>query len=172
MFFNKKKEKKSTLDLPELSELPELPKTKTQEFSTQPSFSYSDEDLKPIPNFPNKKITEEIKHEMIPNHIPEKPSGEKKVKSRIREISEEEIKEPKRISYERDTDIYVRIDKFEQALKSFREVRAKLGEIESLLSQIKEVKIKEEAELAKWDAEINRIKVSLEAVNKKIFNKL
>lgn len=68
--------------------------------------------------------------------------------------------------------IFIRIDKFEESLKTFEKVKDKLNEIEKLLHETKEIKEKEETELNSWEQEIQKLKSHIEKVNEDIFSKI
>ena len=77
-----------------------------------------------------------------------------------------------RPSTKRAKPIYIRLDKFETTVESFSEIKNKIIEIESLLKQIKDIKIKEENELNEWERELQVIKARIEFIDKNIFNRL
>ena len=78
-----------------------------------------------------------------------------------------------RSSITRKTDpIYVRIDKFKSAVKSFEEIKVRVTEIESLLGKIREVKQKEDQELREWEQEVETIKARIDSIDTNIFSKL
>jgi len=185
MFFNKKKEdkKQDMSELPELPKLPELPNRDEEIRDSQipPSRFTPSDDLERIPNAPKNRYSKEIPDNFQGHDFgtkdfqPETSSGKKQV--RVREAPEvktdfkEEFNQFKQRVKEEEN-VFVRLDKFETALKEFDEVKEQLKEMESLLSKIKEVKEKETAELEGWDKEIQGIKSSLEDIDKKIFNKV
>ncbi len=68
--------------------------------------------------------------------------------------------------------IYVRIDKFKSAVKSFQEIKEQVAEVEDLLKEIKDVKKKEEQELKEWEKEIESIKAKMDSIDNNIFSKL
>jgi hypothetical protein len=68
--------------------------------------------------------------------------------------------------------IFIRIDKFEESMKIFQDIRSQVSEIESLIKNIKEIKSKEEEELASWETEIQQIKDQIEKVNQDIFSRI
>ncbi len=92
----------------------------------------------------------------------------------------EEIEEApsrlKRIGMEKEKSItepiFIRIDRFEEALKIFNETKKKIFEIERILEDIKKVKEKEESELKTWEDEIRSMKEQIEKVDKDIFSKI
>ena len=168
MFWNKKKEEKKPIRKEENAELPELP-----ELPEVKKFSYSDEignknpneihgPRQNIPNLPKRRMIQELDENEA--HV---PSGRREVQ--IKEISKTR---PETRVREKDSNVFVKLDKFEQALKSFEDIKSQLAEIESLLSKIKQVKTQEDQELADWEAEIKQIKSSLEDIDRTIFNKI
>jgi len=68
--------------------------------------------------------------------------------------------------------VFIRIDKFEESLRIFKETKDKLDEIESLLNQTKELKDKEEEELSSWEKEIQDMKSQIDRVDRDIFSKV
>jgi hypothetical protein len=190
-----KKEKKETgkkiseekiLELPELPELPPLPKT----IETLPSVSKGKTEIKnelpPLPSFPKTLIGEQISRDIAKRAV-EEPSGFSKAeKSLTRELSEKEPVEtirpadtikPRKAVKEIKPDIkigpvFVRIDKYRQALAFFQEIKKKILEIENLLRNIKEIKTREEAELQEWEQEIEEAKAKLDKIDETIFKKL
>lgn len=67
--------------------------------------------------------------------------------------------------------IYVKLDKFNEAIETFEEIRDKVIEIEQLLKRTKEIKMKEEQELEAWEREIQIIKSRIDEIDKDLFGK-
>jgi len=68
--------------------------------------------------------------------------------------------------------VFIRIDKFEESMKIFQEIKGQISEIEDLIKNTKEIKSKEEEELASWETEIQGIKNQIEKVNQDIFSRI
>ncbi len=68
--------------------------------------------------------------------------------------------------------IFIRLDKFEETVKTFEKAKHQINEIEEMLSDIRKLKEKEEAELASWEQEIQLLKRQVEKIDKEIFSKL
>ena len=68
--------------------------------------------------------------------------------------------------------IFVRIDKFQQAQKSFENIKEKVHDIEALLRKIKDVKVKEDQELSNWSNEVEALKLKLSEIDNDIFDQL
>lgn len=68
--------------------------------------------------------------------------------------------------------VFIRLDKFQQTLETFEEIKSKVNEIEDLLNKIRETKIKEDQELAEWEREIQLIKSRIDLIDKNIFDKV
>ena len=175
MFWNKKKKAE------DYSQLPDLPEDSEMQISsmsnTLPELN-EEKDLPELPSFPASEIADSISQAAIKSELKGmivKPytkeigaSGQKEVmkmpEARImpRVSLEETKKEP----------IFVRIDKFQTALKNFEEIGKQLSGIERYLAEIKEIKDKEDAEIIAWARELEEIKVKLAAIDETIFNKL
>jgi hypothetical protein len=68
--------------------------------------------------------------------------------------------------------VFIRIDKFEESMKIFQEIKSQVSEIENLIKNTKEIKAKEEEELASWESDIQVIKNQIEKVNQDIFSRI
>jgi hypothetical protein len=68
--------------------------------------------------------------------------------------------------------VFIRIDKFEESMKIFQEIKSQISEIEKLIKDTKEIKAKEEQELASWEKEIQTIKNEIEKVDSEIFSRV
>lgn len=166
----KKKEKRERKGIPEISELPELPPfPKAFEESPKPEPKIKDE-LPPLPSFSPS-----------PKYIIKEPPKIKvelpKPKPRTRELEEikERVYKPivKEITPEIKTEpIFVRIDRYQQALAQFQEIKKRISEIDNLLRDIREIRSREEAELQQWEQEIQDAKSKLNSIDKTIFKKL
>ena len=66
--------------------------------------------------------------------------------------------------------IFVKLNKFENAQKSLNSVKEKIHEIEILLSNIKDIKKKEDSELKGWDQEFFSLKNRIRGISSDIFD--
>lgn len=198
--FKKEKGEKEDVELPELPELPPLPETLESRNFSSPEFRKNriKDELPPIPSFKTvsseKPLPIEFQESRIEPqkmmHKMDKPGLKKEIysreeepllgvtrKTRTRELGrgeEDGIEEPMELREERITTepIFVRIDKYEEALTKFRDIKKRIVEIEEALREVREVRRKEEAELEKWEEEIQATKSKLNNIDKNIFGKL
>ncbi|MEM4271639.1 MAG: hypothetical protein QXD13_00930 [Candidatus Pacearchaeota archaeon] len=162
MFWSKKKESKG---LPELPPLKPIFKPRTEEQISEPEANVPSS----FPEFPEKEPEE--------SELPEIPEPKAPKPQKIRELDElspvpAERKVAELKPEKKTEDIFVKIDKFHSARKSLMIARAKIHEIEQLLSKIRETRMREEQELASWEKEIDLIKSKVEDVTKNIFEKV
>lgn len=68
--------------------------------------------------------------------------------------------------------VFIRLDKFEESLHTFRKTKTQVTEIEKMLREIKRMKEEEEKELQYWEEQIQAIKNQIERVDKDIFSKV
>ena len=68
--------------------------------------------------------------------------------------------------------IFIRIDKFEEALDVFKKVQGQISEIEKDLSHLKKIKEEETKELDFWEKQIQEIKQQVEKIDSEIFSKV
>ena len=90
------------------------------------------------------------------------------------EISEPMVMHAEReMGYSRAKEpIFVKIDKFKDALANFEIIKEKLLEIDNLLKKIKETKAKEQEELDSWEKEVEDIKAKTQIIDERLFSKI
>ena len=104
---------------------------------------------------------EEDQFEIKPVELPPSP-----IKKRI------EMKMPEKPIEKSNEPVFVRLDKFQTAVKNLKEVKKQISDIEAYLSEIRQIKAKEEVELSAWEKEILEIKARLDSLDKGIFSKV
>lgn len=97
-------------------------------------------------------------------------------------VSSARLEEPPASSYDtreepimrtgKNSDIFVKLDKFYSARKALVDAQQKLGEIDALLRKIRETKMREEQELSAWDKELIDIKTKINDVALNLFEKV
>jgi hypothetical protein len=68
--------------------------------------------------------------------------------------------------------VFVRMDKFEQAVSTIQEIARKISEIENLLNNIKEIKTKENNEIIEWERELELLKTKIDSIDREVFSKV
>ncbi len=68
--------------------------------------------------------------------------------------------------------IFIRIDKFEESMHLFENIRRQISEIEHLIKNTKDIKTREEEELNSWENQLQEIKKQVEKVDQDIFSKI
>ena len=68
--------------------------------------------------------------------------------------------------------VFIRIDKFEEAMNLFAKSKKEILEIEALLRETKGLKEKEEQELMNWERDVQNIKQQIEKIDDDIFSKI
>lgn len=79
---------------------------------------------------------------------------------------------PKVQSENQNEPIFVRIDKFQSAQKNFDEIKSKVAEIESVLQNLKDVKLQEDKEIKGWSEDTEKLKSKLAEIDNNLFSKL
>jgi hypothetical protein len=82
-----------------------------------------------------------------------------------------EISESKEISRLKEP-IFVKIDKFRDALSNLEFIKKKIQESSELLDKIRVIRSDEEEELEKWGQELNLIKDKIALIDKKLFSEI
>lgn len=191
-WFGKKDEREmSSSSMPSLPELPRLPELPS--LSKSPSFERVS--LPNLPSYPNSSFGRKFSQNAIKDAV----SGEKEddFEEDEDDFSDEDEVMPKPLqgfvkrstlpeeeytsrmstgnSFKRGgkmEPVFIRIDKYEDALNMFDDARKKIVEMEDLLKHIKKIKEDEFRELKDWESEIQKIKDDFEKVNRDIFSKL
>jgi len=185
MFFTKKKEVEKD-GMPMLPELPKLPELG--------NFDDDDRHIHKLPSFPHNSYGTKFSQDTIKEAV----TGEKEMSSSDAEDWDEDedemrmTQEPLRKPMTSEIDdedmpserrnftntrnssepVFVRIDLFEEALKTFNEAKKKISEIEKNLIEIKRVREKEDMELASWEKEVNAMKNQIGKVERDVFSKV
>ena len=192
MFWNKKKGDEGLPDLPnrgppkigdylrpgpptlpeeKIHSLPSFPDSPAKRGFSQSAIKaavYEDEDefddLPELPEFPSEEDHEEHPH-MPPTETKVTEMEEWKPKPATIPAAPAQTPRPALSN----KPIFVRIDKFKSARESLEIVRSKLGDMEELLKEIKEVNSKEEQELSSWDRDIETIKARIHNIDSEVF---
>jgi hypothetical protein len=185
LFKKKKGVKKETSllpDLPKLPELPELPRTDEEE-----------KQIHKLPSFPPNSLGTKFSRNTIKEAVAGEKEGELSADDFLDEDEKRMMQEParkplteeigeeipprlKKLGAEREKSItepiFIRIDRFEEALKIFNETKKKISEIDRILEDVRKIKEKEDNELKIWENEIRYMKEQIEKVDKDIFSKI
>jgi hypothetical protein len=191
--FKKKENKKE--EIPKLPELPSLPNFPNLEENPRLS---NQKLISQLPSFPKNTIGEKFSQDTIKHAISGKKEGDEEWNTNDFVENEEiqmmpkplnEIPFPKegkigrnlspltrayeeKNDFEEQEPIFIRIDKFEEALDIFKKVQNKISDIEKDLSHLKKIKEQENEELTSWEKEVQEIKNQMETINSKIFSKV
>jgi len=69
-------------------------------------------------------------------------------------------------------DVFVKLDKFHSAKKTLGEVKSKLEEVDGLIRKIREVKMREEQEIASWEKDLTFARSRIQEITENIFEKV
>ena len=185
-WFGKKDGKREGMLLPELPKIPELPPLgKSGDFDriTLPN----------LPSYPNSSFGKKFSQNAIKDAV----SGEEEdeieedfdedefpIKGKAaleplpgfvkRKTLPEEEYTSRTLGFKRSgkEPVFIRIDKYDDALRMFEDAKKKIMEMEDMLKHIKKIKEDEYRELKEWESETQKIKEDFERVNRDIFSKL
>ena len=188
-FFSKEKEKVPELPvLPNPPVIPQVPKKETKELPELPHTNFGenlnqkmvksaindssmDENIEQLPK--NFKLGEK-EVDLIPV-VPQEPIiSKEEITPMIHEKKTLELPADVEVKHltEKSEPIFVRIDKFQQADKDFTEIKRMVKDIGETQKKIKDIKIKEDAEISGWSHEIEKVKARLEEIDSDIFGRL
>lgn len=68
--------------------------------------------------------------------------------------------------------VFIRLDKFEEGLHMFEDLKDRIEEIRVLLHDIKNVREKEENELGQWETELQAMKTQIDKIDNDIFSRV
>ena len=69
-------------------------------------------------------------------------------------------------------EVFVKLDRFTHAQKTFEQMKSKMGEIESLVNKAKHLNEREKTELESWNNELEAIKEKVADIDKEVFNQI
>ena len=181
LFKKKKKEEiNEASGLPELPKLPELPDFPGEEKASK-------EKIPQLPSFPTSSLGQKFSQDAIKDAVTGKKEGEGGFAEDMEEdlemhlpltkIGREEIgEEPKHFSTTKSKlskdPIFIRVDKFEEGLNTFKKAKIKISEIEEMLKDIRHIKNQEEKELEEWENQLKEIKSQIQRVDTDVFSKI
>ncbi len=176
---------------PEDFSLPEPPAMSVEDFSGFEDLPDLPE-LPPIDDFEGPRIKQEFQESRT--QLPAQRRGEKMKPMRI-EMEDYEIQalpmasqrmniqgeapsptsfsapQPaRRIISPIERPIFVKIEKFRDSIENLHQIRNKLKNASSLIQKIKEVRQREDYELASWERELGELRAKLDSVDKKLFS--
>jgi hypothetical protein len=180
--FGKKEKKEEPEKLPPLPKLPEIP-SMHEAYGVEDIYSNEDlpeqfPDLESYGRGVGKDIKraisgeedlEETQENQLPA-IPERKLFREEIPEEISGTFQKtsEIQSAKRLS--KTEPIFVRIDRFQEALNAFSDAKKKVSEIEKILSEVRSLKEKEEKEIQEWEKELSFIKQQIEKIDSEIFS--
>ena len=131
-----------------------------------------EKEIQKMPRFPDKSMAKAPRAPMMEEHeeedeedMPPRPSQNPEMiitprTSRVSSVSQRE--EP----------VFIRLDKFEESLDTFEKIKKQLSGAEKLLNEIKDVKEREDKELADWQSKLEAMKNQIEKIDRDIFSKV
>jgi len=181
-----KKDKKREPEIPTLPKLPKLPDLS----------EWEERDISALPSFPSNNIGKKFSQNSIKDAVsgekeddnfyadefpdsemrmmqepPRKPLAEEVEEEIDEEFPEIPIKSASKFRQEAEP-VFVRIDKFEEGLRTFEAIKSQISEIEKILAETRGIKEKEEIELRSWENELKRMGGEIEKIGRDIFSKI
>jgi len=93
---------------------------------------------------------------------PQQPKKQPEVQVKKQEFRPQGKQEP----------VFVRVDKYKNAIDKLQDIKQKLMEIDKLLSEVKEIKSKEDFEINEWNKEIQSAKSKIDMIDKMLFSQI
>lgn len=178
-FFNKTETKRAELpELPGMPKLPELPPLPNQEIKRDmPMPLVSQNNMQSYPEFQKTPTTptnqvglQAIKNSVIDSYEVHQVEPTEK---RTIELSDNPTYTPSQIKRSISKEpLFIKIDRFQDAVEKFEEVKKKVKDIEESLGKIKDIKENEEEELKAWEEEIKLIKDKVANIDTTLFSKI
>lgn len=168
------KKKQEHSQLPELPYKEQIPKTYSKEIQEDnQKESYFSLPQMPKSQMANQLTQNTIKEEVSKNIPRTKPEEYNRLTESCmtKEVEEKPPRQEKRTK-EREEDLFIKLDKFEESVESLNEIKSKIAELESFLKTIKEIKAREEKDLGEWESQIKEIKNKLGRIDDKLFSKI
>ena len=160
--FSKKKKEVKKIDV--LPPLPEIPK-----FEPRPVSNIEMPSYEPAMTAIKKEVGEPQIDSRIDLAIPmRKPSETIIRKSLIEERPIAEQRPETRYSKE-EKPVFVKIDKYRDALRMIEDIKSKIEEAEKSISELESIKNAEQKNIESWKSDLNEIKSKLLDIDKKLF---
>ncbi len=99
-------------------------------------------------------------------------SGEREVNERVELMPRSRSTYPTQQAPLRREPLFVRIDKFESALRDFDEISVKIRKIDDLISEIRTLREKEDREFSEWEKDLHTIRSRLDNIDRTLFSQL
>ena len=103
----------------------------------------------------------------FPTYEPTFPSSSENIKKAVQ--GPPVTKEEKPLVMPEEKAIFVKVDKYKEAIDTLEIIKEKLKTSQVVLNELNELKKKEESELEEWQANINDIKEKLTLVDNNLF---
>lgn len=186
-------------ELPDLPQLPELPEIEMEQnkIPQLPRINYNSQISRDTPqkkagdfrSLPSNKFAQEIEEDSDEMQMMQKPLKSIPQMRPLPKIKETEIprinevprEEPLEIPLEfkeaalkvkSSEPVFIRIDKFQKALEILEETKDQIIDMKKNLTDIKQIKDEEEAELNLWESEINKLKIKVDKIDTDLFSKV
>ncbi len=157
-------------EFPKLDSIPKLTETMTYEPKEPAAFA-------PIQNESQLDIPLRKKLVMQQNWQPQQPMRElRQLPQMPRQITTQpryermEAMQPRYSQPSGSKPLFVQIDEYSKIIETVNSLKFSLSEAERILGNIKQLKEKENDELARWDEHLNRLKDKLLMIDKRLFN--
>jgi len=159
--FSKKKSKeelRQAMMMPPVPELPEFPDLPEESDSSEfPSYEPTIADIK-----------NEVEREDNGFDIPRRYSGIKpKVMSA--DLPKEGEDFPTRQFYDEEKPVFVKIEKYKEAMKHMDLLAKKMADADDILNKLEDIRSKEEQKIEDWKKDLSIIKEKLLAIDKELF---
>jgi len=163
MFSIKKEDK---LELPKLPELPELPDLAIPKpgIRTNLMLPSPPQEIRKLPELPSLKLPETSQFSM-----PEEPRF---MPAKLIEPKETRFSSPTTPANSDKKQIFIKIEKFQEALGYLNEIKRKIEAVDSSMRKIKETKLREENEIREIEEEMEKTKSMIDSIDKKVFSNL
>ncbi|MFH1823265.1 MAG: hypothetical protein ABH817_00925 [archaeon] len=122
-----------------------------------------------VPEPPRYSSSEEIDLDKIAKPIDiGEPSALHATRYKVKTIVRKEEEHPKPSKKE----IYVKIDNFKNVLSDLDTIAKNMDEMDSIISELKDLKTKEDEEIGSWEQEIHDLKNRLMSIHKNLSEKI
>jgi hypothetical protein len=124
-----------------------------------------------IPELPNSTFPELPELPPLPQEEEELPEIKAELPPVRRTLDISEIRENRAQMLKKEP-VFVKIDKFYEAVKKLAEIKVKIGEIDQSLEKLRAIKNKEDQELKAWESEVQSVKEKVSSIDASFSNKM
>ena len=179
--FSRKKSEEEFEKLPELPQLPQLPESinsqNLQSSQQESAKRWSMQAVKDAVGSSDVRDNEDNNFDKLVSSGDEGVMGTPRVPFNIGQSTRQNMGQDINMGLKaqmpaRREPLFVRIDKFEAALRDFEDISIKIKRIEELITEIRELREKEDREFEEWEKDLQVMRSRMDDIDRTLFSQM